>query len=375
MYLHRISILNYKNIKEADLSLSPKINCFIGNNGVGKTNLLDAVYYLSFCKSHSGTMDAQNVRHDADFFVLHGFYKDDEGAETDVYCGFKRRQKKQFRKNKKNYERISEHIGVIPLVIISPSDSKLIQEGSEERRKFIDGVISQYDKRYLNALLAYNRALQQRNVLLKTEGSDPLLFDIWEEQMAENGSYIYMKRVEFIDRFSPLFQYFYSFISLERESVGFAYSSHLHDGADLRELLHGSRGRDALVGYTTKGIHRDDLEMLLHGHPIKRVGSQGQNKTFLIALKLAQFDFLRNINLKMPLLLFDDIFDKLDALRVQQIVKLVKEDNRFGQIFISDTNREHTAAILKDCGGDFVIYAVDGGEFSCIEKGGSDEAQ
>ncbi len=366
MYLQRISIINYKNIREADLRFSPKINCFIGNNGVGKTNLLDAVYYLSFCKSHSNSIDSQVIKHNEEFFVLHGFYEGEQ-AGTDIYCGLKRKQKKQFKRNKKEYEKLSDHIGFIPLVLVSPADSELILGGSDERRKFVDGFISQYDKNYLSALLAYNKALIQRNSMMKNGISDDMLLDIWEEQLALNGEYIFQKRNDFIEEFLPIFQEFYKYVSQEKEQVKLSYHSQLHNDNPLRELLLKSRERDKLIGYTTKGIHKDDLEMILEDFPIKRVGSQGQNKTYLIALKLAQFDFLKRINGTCPILLFDDIFDKLDAQRVQQIILLLK-DNRFGQIFISDTNREHISGILKKSGCEHHIYIVNDGEVKLVEN-------
>jgi len=366
MYLQHLTILNYKNIREADLCFSPKINCFIGNNGVGKTNLLDAVYYLSFCKSHSNSIDAQNITHEENFFVLNGFY-DKEGIETDIYCGLKRRQKKQFKRDKKEYKKLSDHIGLIPLVLVSPDDSDLISGGSDERRKFTDGFISQYDKAYLNALLSYNKAVMQRNALIKSECADDALFDIWEEQMQQNGDYIFKKRNEFIQEFLPYFQEFHSFISQDKESVELSYHSQLQSEKSLSVLLKESRQRDQLIGYTTQGIHKDDLEMTMGGIPIKRIGSQGQNKTYLIALKLAQFDFLQRIGSTKPIILFDDIFDKLDTHRVQQIILLLK-NNRFGQVFISDTNREHISNILKESGCAYHIYSVDNGEITLSEK-------
>lgn len=344
MQLNSISILNYKNISQTDLVFAPKINCFIGKNGMGKTNLLDAIYYLSFCKSFTNPTDAQNIQHGADFFVLQGHYTRGNTTE-DVYCGLKRRQKKQFKLNKKEYERLSDHIGFLPLVIISPSDGVLVSEGSEERRKFLDSVISQYNKRYLNELIRYNKALLQRNTLLKGNLHDELVYDIWEEQMVEAAQYIYDTRKAFVEEFIPIFQARFQFITLGNELVSIAYQSQLLS-RDFGEALRLSRERDRILGYTTVGIHKDDLEMLLGDYPIKRVGSQGQNKSFLVSLKLAQFDFLKRASNITPLLLLDDIFDKLDAERVGQIISLVSGDI-FGQIFITDTNREHIDTLLN----------------------------
>jgi DNA replication and repair protein RecF len=344
-----------------ELDFSPKMNCFIGQNGMGKTNLLDAVYYLSFCKSATNPIDSQNMMHHQDFFVIQGFYETESGDIEEIYCGMKRRQKKLFKRNKKEYTRLSDHIGFIPLVMVSPSDSELISGGSEERRRFMDVVISQYDKEYLEALIRYNKALQQRNTLLKNEqGFDEELIEVWEEMMAASGEVVYRKRCAFIEEFIPIFQTFYSQISQNKEGVGLVYESHAQQGA-LLQLLKENRQRDQIMGYSLKGIHKDDLLMQLGDYPIKKEGSQGQNKTYLIALKLAQFDFLRRTGSHTtPLLLLDDIFDKLDASRVEQIVKLVAGD-KFGQIFITDTNRDHLDRIMQKIEGEYKVFSVEDG--------------
>lgn len=361
MWLKRISILNYKNLEQAELSFSRKMNCIIGKNGMGKTNLLDAVYYLSFCKSATNPIDSQNIRHDQDFFVIQGFYETDTQEPEEVYCGLKRKQKKQFKRNKKEYTRLSDHIGFIPLVLVSPADSLLIAGGSEERRRFMDVVISQFDREYLEALIRYNKALMQRNTLLKSDiEPEEELMAVWEEMMATAGTVVYQKRKAFIDEFIPVFQSYYAYISQDREEVSLAYESHAAQG-DLLQLIQESRQRDRIMGYSLKGVHKDDLVMQLGEFPIKREGSQGQNKTYLIALKLAQFEFLKRTGSQTtPLVLLDDIFDKLDASRVEQIVKLVAGDN-FGQIFITDTNRDHLDKILKKIDGDYKLFEVEGG--------------
>lgn len=361
MWLKRISILNYKNLEQAELSFSRKMNCIIGKNGMGKTNLLDAVYYLSFCKSATNPIDSQNIRHDQDFFVIQGFYETDTQEPEEVYCGLKRKQKKQFKRNKKEYTRLSDHIGFIPLVLVSPADSLLIAGGSEERRRFMDVVISQFDREYLEALIRYNKALMQRNTLLKSDiEPEEELMAVWEEMMATAGTVVYQKRKAFIDEFIPVFQSYYAYISQDREEVSLAYESHAEQG-DLLQLIQESRQRDRIMGYSLKGVHKDDLVMQLGEFPIKREGSQGQNKTYLIALKLAQFEFLKRTGSQTtPLVLLDDIFDKLDASRVEQIVKLVAGDN-FGQIFITDTNRDHLDKILKKIDGDYKLFEVEGG--------------
>ncbi|MBD8001647.1 DNA replication/repair protein RecF [Phocaeicola faecium] len=374
MWLKRISILNYKNLEQVELAFSHKMNCIIGKNGMGKTNLMDAVYYLSFCKSSTNPIDSQNIRHEQDFFVIQGFYETDDGEPEEVYCGLKRRQKKQFKRNKKEYTRLSDHIGLIPLVMVSPADSLLIAGGSEERRRFMDVVISQFDREYLDALIRYNKALVQRNTLLKSEAEpEDALMEVWEEMMASAGETVYRKRLAFIEEFIPIFQSYYSYISQDREQVSLTYQSHVAEG-DLLALLRESRQRDRIMGYSLKGVHKDDLLMLLGDFPIKREGSQGQNKTYLIALKLAQFEFLKRTGSRTtPLVLLDDIFDKLDASRVEQIVKLVAGDN-FGQIFITDTNRDHLDKILRKIEGDYKLFEVDNGEVS-ERKEADDEAE
>ena len=368
MLLRKLSILNYKNIREASLELSPKINCFIGHNGVGKTNVLDAVYYLSFCRSASNPIDSQVIRHDEPFCMIEGSYSDhaEDSEYSDIISvGMKRGTKKHFKRNKKEYKRLSEHIGLIPLVVVSPSDTLLIEGSSEERRRLMDMVISQYDRSYIEALARYNNAHQQRNTLLKQEdpAPDPMLLQIWEEQMAESGEEIYHKRDAFVQELIPLFQQFYDRISSGREKVGLHYVSHCQRGP-LLEVIQRDRHKDLAVGFSLHGVHRDDLEFTLDGHLMKREGSQGQNKTFAIALKLAQFDFLKRTSSQTtPLLLLDDIFDKLDAQRVEQIVRLVSGD-AFGQIFITDTNRDHLDQILRGSALDYKIFYVDNGEIT-----------
>ena len=361
MILRKLSILNYKNIAEATLELSPKMNCFIGRNGMGKTNVLDAIYYLSFCRSAGNPIDSQVIRHEEPFFMLEGNYDED----LCISVAMKRGTKKHFKRNKKEYKRLSEHIGLIPLVVVAPSDTLLIEGTSEERRKLMDMVISQYDRSYIDALARYNNAHQQRNTLLKMEDEepDPLLMQLWEEQMAESGEELYQKRKAFVDELEPIFQDYYQRISGGQERVGLSYVSHCQRGP-LLEVIQRDRMKDLAVGYSLHGVHRDDLEFTLDGHPMRREGSQGQNKTYVIALKLAQFDFLkRTASQTTPLLLLDDIFDKLDAERVEQIVRLVSSDS-FGQIFITDTNRDHLDQILRSSALDYRIFHVENGKIN-----------
>ena len=362
MILKKISILNFKNIREATLDLSPKLNCFLGSNGEGKTNFLDAVYYLSFCHSSSNPIDSQIITHGEGFFVIDGQYENEAGDPLNVYCGMKRGTKKHFKRDKKEYKRFSQHIGLIPLILVSPADQSLIAGGSEERRRLMDVVISQYDNTYIDALNSYNKALQQRNALLKMETEpDPSLLDIWEQEMARHGERIYHARESFVERLVPVFQNIYNHVADGREEVSLRYVSHAQRG-DLLDVIQRDRFKDRAVGYSLHGIHRDDLEMMLGGYQMKREGSQGQNKTFVLALKLAQFDFLRRTaSQTTPLLLLDDIFDKLDAKRVERIVSLVSGDG-FGQIFITDTNRDHLDRILSNVSYDYKLFDVVDGE-------------
>lgn len=368
MILENISIINYKNIKGVNLVLSPKINCLIGHNGVGKTNFLDAIYYLSFCRSANNPIDSQIIMHDENFFMLEGNYRTEQGDIENIYCGMKRGTKKHFKRNKKEYKRLSQHIGLVPLIYVSPSDSSLIEGGSEERRRLMDVVISQYDHSYIELLSNYNKALQQRNALLKMEEEpDSSLLDIWEQEMARNGELLFQKRLAFVDELVPVFQQIYQQISGQREIVSLRYISHCQRGP-LLDVIQRDRFKDRAVGYSLHGVHRDDLEMLIGDFQMKREGSQGQNKTFVLALKLAQFDFLRRTSsTTTPLLLLDDIFDKLDAQRVESIVQLVSGDN-FGQIFITDTNRDHLDKILSKSDGEYKIFTVEGGDIELMNN-------
>ena len=362
MILQKISIVNYKNIRQASLDFSTKINCFIGSNGVGKTNLMDAIYYLSFCHSSFTNIDSSVITHGQEFFVLEGDYLTDDGSQERIYAGMKRGRHKHFKRNDKEYKKLSMHIGLIPLIFISPDDTTLVTGAGDERRRLMDVVISQYDHQYIDTLTRYNKALQQRNALLKQETEpDRQLMELWEEEMASAGEAIYKKRDAFVTELIPVFQNIYKHISGEREEVSLRYVSHCQRGP-LLEVIQRDRVRDRAVGYSLHGIHRDDLEMLIGGFPMRREGSQGQTKTYVLALKLAQFDFLRRTSSNTtPLLLLDDIFDKLDADRVEKIVELVSSD-RFGQIFITDTNRDHLDKILKHSDHPYSLFDVDKGE-------------
>ena len=363
MKLEHISIVNYKNIREAEIDFSEGVNCLVGNNGMGKTNLLDAIYYLSFCKSLNHLTDSQVVTHGEEYFMLNGNYELN-GQPEQIHCGYKLKGRKSFKRGGKEYVRLSNHIGLLPIVTLTPSDSDLILGGSEERRRLMDMIISQFDKTYLDALIRYNAALQQRNSLLKQDPpcTDRALYLVWEEQMDYYGCILYQARRQFVEEFVPVFQEFYKQISLEQEEVTLTYTSHFANGSLLPQLDE-VRARDLALGYTTRGAHKDELLMQLGDCLIKQVGSQGQNKTYIVGLKLAQFDYLCRRGLTTPILLLDDIFDRLDSQRVEQIIRLVASD-RFGQIFITDTNREYLDRIIEKVSGNYKLFTVEEGNYA-----------
>ena len=364
MFLKSVTITNFKNIEEAKLNFSEKLNCFTGNNGSGKTNLLDALHYLSFTKSYFNTGDAQVIKHGSNFFVLQGEYERNNSSEK-IYCGYEKDKKKIIKRNDKTYKRFSEHIGLLPVVTVSPNDGILITGTGEERRKYIDSVISQYDKEYLYELIKYNKILSQRNRLLKNYITnsyfDADMIDIYDEQLSESGTKIYQKRKTFITDLIPIFTEYYETVSGKNESVSLEYTSHLNDSGFIN-ILHQNIDKDKLLGYTGKGIHRDDILLNINNLQLKKAGSQGQQKTFLIALKFAQFQFIKDISKINPLLLLDDIFDKFDAQRVAQIIKLT--NNNFGQIFITDTNPERVKKVIKTEKRDFKLFHTENGRFT-----------
>lgn len=348
MVLKKLSLLNYKNFEAETFDFDPKINCFVGNNGVGKTNILDAIYHLSFGKSYFNPITTQNIRHGEDFFVVEGFYEKKQASEK-IVVSAKKGQKKVIKRNGKAYERFSDHIGFLPLVIISPSDRDLIIEGSDTRRKFIDGVISQRDSDYLTKLIKYNKVLAQRNSLLKYFAANNTFnqdnVDIYNEQLHAYGTSIYGKRTTFLEEFLPIFINRYESISSGSEQINLTYESQLQEN-DLLTLLGKNILKDRFSQYTNFGIHKDDLTLEIDNHPIKKFGSQGQQKSYLIALKLAQFDFIKTHSKTNPILLLDDIFDKLDETRVMHLISLVDKEN-FGQLFISDTHAGRTEDVIK----------------------------
>ena len=357
MYLKNISVFNYKNFSEASFEFVSKINCFVGKNGIGKTNVLDAIYHLSYGKSYFNPLAVQNIKHGEEFFVIDGAFEINERNEQ-IICSLKKGNKKILKRNGKVYDKFSEHVGFIPLVIISPADRDLIVEGSETRRKFMDSVISQLDSNYLKQLIQYQKVMSQRNALLKYFALN-FVFDndtlsIYNEQLNSFGNYIFEKRKQFIKDFIPIFNIHHKSITDSQEEVQIVYESHLLE-KDLLALLQENINKDKVLQYTSVGIHKDDLSFEIDNYPIKKFGSQGQQKSFLIALKLAQFEFIKNQSGIKPILLFDDIFDKLDESRVAKIVEMVNSDT-FGQLFISDTHPERTENIVKSTHQTYKIF-------------------
>ena len=359
MHLKTLNLINYKNFKNQTFEFNSKVNCFVGSNGVGKTNILDAIYHLSFGKSYFNPIASQNIKHGEDFFVVDGRYSKDLKEEK-IIVSLKKGGKKVIKRNSKSYNRFSDHIGLLPLVIISPVDRDLITEGSDLRRKFIDGVISQNDKIYLDQIIRYNKILFQRNSLLKqfylSRTFDHDTIEIYDEQLSKIGNLIFNKRKEFLELFSPIFFEKYSIISNNKEKVNLNYKSQLKNHR-LQDLLISNIEKDKVLQYTSVGTHKDDIEFMIGNYPIKKFGSQGQQKSFLIALKLAQYEVLKAKSGNSPILLLDDIFDKLDSKRVKQIVKMVNDSN-FGQLFISDTDAKRTENVVKSAHDNYEIFKL-----------------
>lgn len=359
MYLKDLHILNFKSWEEAKFDFSPKLNCFVGLNGSGKTNLLDAIHYLSLTKSYFSNRDNRSIKNEADFFMIEAnLSRKDEDVQ--LYCALKKGQKKVFRKDKKEYERLSDHIGYFPAVVISPYDRDLITDSADTRRRFMDNVISQGNNVYLHHLMRYNKALQQRNSLLKyfavNHKFDADSLGIYDHQLAEHGEYIYQQRLDFVEALKPRLQHYYALISQGREEASIDYQSQKHD-ATFEAMFSESLAKDRAVQYTSAGLHRDDLILKLDGNSIKHFGSQGQQKSLLIALKLAQYEFIRDHQNLVPVLLLDDIFDKLDERRVATLVKLVHDED-FGQIFITDTHPERTVELVKQIDANAKIFEI-----------------
>jgi len=364
MILNRVDIQNYKNVEEAHLAFSPNVNCLIGNNGMGKTNILDAIYYLSFCRSSTSQTDASVIRHDEAFMMLKGHYTR-RGVNEEISMALQRGKRKIARRGAKEYKRLSEHIGMLPIVMVSPTDWDLIRGSGEARRRLMYQIISQGDHQYLEALINYGKALEQRNAMLKQEINDRLLYESVEHTLCTAAATIHAARKQWAEAFVPTFTTYYNAIADSDEQVQIGYQSHLNE-ASMEDVLEHNRQRDLFLGYTSAGVHRDDLELMLNSHPMRTTASQGQCKTYTVALRLAQYDFLKQTSSTTPILLLDDIFDRLDARRVERIIDLVSTD-RFGQIFITDTNRAHIDEIMQRMSGDHALFAVDHGHCQPVE--------
>jgi DNA replication and repair protein RecF len=362
MRIAHLSLINFRNYHEISIDFSGGINCLLGHNGAGKTNLLDAIHYLSFCKSYFNSFDNQNILHEEEMFVIQGLF-DREGNKEEIYCAQKRNERKQFKRNKKDYAKLSEHIGLLPVVMITPLDAELLYDGSDIRRKFVDSIISQVDSEYLNALIEYNKALLNRNATLKqfqeSRTWDDSLLAIYNDILVSRGKAIFKKRQEFTEEFSPLFLKAYLEISGESEKAHVEYSSNLMEG-NFEDLLVNSIGKDRVLTYTTMGIHKDEWIFCMEGRSLKKFASQGQQKSFIIALKVAQYRYLKKKYASAPILLLDDIFDKLDDTRVNCLIDMVCSDE-FEQVFITDTNLLRMKKLLENRDKDYRLFPIAGG--------------
>lgn len=366
MTINKLKIQNFKNHQEKEFSFSQEINCFVGNNGVGKTNILDALHYLSMGKSFLGNTDSQNIfttqtpSGEQSFFTIDAEINNEEKVDA-IKVLYSKENKKVIRKNDKSYDRLSDHIGYMPCVTISPYDANLISDSGESRRKFIDAMISQTDQDYLFSLIHYQKTIQQRNALLKYFAKnrvfDAASLEIYDEPIVQYGSVIFEKRKEFIQHLNPIVSHFYEIISGGKETVQVEYDSHLL-AQDWQRLLTENLDKDRQLTYTSKGIHKDDLHFKMNQQFIKKTGSQGQQKSFLIALKLAQLNRIKELTGKKPILLLDDIFDKLDDGRVSQLIALINKEN-FGQMFLTDTHKERTEKIVKQINEDSKIFELE----------------
>ena len=371
MRLEHLHLVHFKNHAGADLNLGPQVNCFLGDNGSGKTNVLDAVHYLCFCKSYFNPIDAQNIAHGEPFMLVQGDFERLEVKER-VSCGVQRGAKKQFKRNDKLYGRLADHIGRFPAVMIAPDDAELIQGGSEVRRKWMDAVISQYDRAYLDALIDVNKALVQRNALLRyfaeNRTFDAGMLAPWNARIAPKAAVIAKARRSFIDEFLAGFLATYEEISGGMEQVGLKLNTHVSDDAEeIEQRMLDAQDEDRRLRRTTVGVHKDDVVFSLGEHPLKRFGSQGQQKSFLVALRLAQLAFIEQATGVKPILLLDDIFDKIDEKRVEALMRRVT-NGTFGQVFITDTHLGRIPSMFAATGADVRVFEVRQGEVQTMES-------
>ncbi len=363
MYLEHLSLINFKNIEQAQLNFIEGVNGLVGDNGAGKSNILDAIYFLSMSKSMLPLTDSQSVRHGSDFFVIDGRYRTSLQRHETISCSYSTQRSggKVLKRNGKEYERLSDHVGLIPVVVVSPYDTALISDSAEERRRFLNLLISQFDVAYLASLIRYNALIVQRNRVLKSGGEESML-QIYDQQLIPHARIIEQRRRETIERMIPLVCSYYELLSGGREEVSLEYRSQVMD-EDLQELFFAARQRDIVNGYTTVGTHRDDVNFKINGYQLRKFGSQGQQKSFLVALKLAQYQLVREMKGEYPILLLDDLFDKLDRGRVEQLIRLVAGDD-FGQIFISDCNPERLRTTLDRVNVDYGLFDVESGKIT-----------
>jgi DNA replication and repair protein RecF len=370
MRLKKLSLLHFKNIARQELEFCRGVNCLVGDNGAGKTNVMDAIYYLSMCKSSLPMTDTQSIRHGEEGFLVEGQYVSDEEKNERIVCSFTRKGGKVLKRNGKEYERLADHVGLVPAVIVSPADNALISDAAEERRRYLNACISQLDRPYLANVMRYNAVLAERNRLLKMQPDETMLA-IYDNQLTDYGTKIHAARQAFAERLQPVVAEYYRILSGDREEVELHYKSELGE-RPFDEILRAARQKDLANEYTTSGIHRDDLTLRIGGYPLRKYGSQGQQKSFLIALKLAQYAVVAEACGEKPILLLDDLFDKLDAGRVEQLIRLVS-DEAFGQIFITDCNPTRLKSILDEAGGEYALFTVANGEIAS-EHGPTNEA-
>jgi DNA replication and repair protein RecF len=359
--LEKIVISDFRNIILQELEFSPNVNCVSGNNGEGKTNLLDAIYYLSMTKSAFALSDKFNFRHGTEEFSLSGLYRMENGLSSRFSVKMTSKGEKKMKRDEKQYGKVSEHIGVLPVVMVSPSDISMVSESGEERRRFVNAVLSQMDREYMTSLQQYNRLLLQRNKMLKEQDVDRGLLEVIDMRMSAFAEPVFQARKKFVEELTPIVQEYYKALSGDSEQVSIEYDSELSK-ASLEQILEASYDKDRALKYTSAGIQRDDFLFKMNGHPIRRYGSQGQQKSFLVSLKFAQYELMKKNYGFAPVLLLDDVFDKLDMSRISNLLEMVAS-NDFGQIFITDSNKVRMAGIVDKLTQDRAYFDTSAGTF------------